>query len=279
MRPHQCHASESWYPEKNTGKIRMFKSIKILFLWLALIFISLTCYADLAAIQQHGYIRVGITGDYPPFSWYDIKTKQYSGFDIDLAQNLADYLNVKLHLEKTTWLTLSKDLQQNKFDIAMGGISVTPERQKEFIFSAPIVFDQKIALIRCEDEKKYTQLVDIDRPEVTVIENKGGANEVFAKTHLQHAKLLLIRNNPEVFNYLADHKADVMFTDSAEAKYQRKQHPQLCVLALGRTISPMEPKAIMLRKDDVQLQNKINEWLKRLQKSGKLQELTNKWLS
>lgn len=82
---------------------------------------------------KRGEIRVGTTGDNKPFTYLIPKTKQYEGYDIDVAKMLAKDLGVKVKFVKTTWPNLMSDLQANKFDIAMGGITRTLEREKILI--------------------------------------------------------------------------------------------------------------------------------------------------
>ena len=93
--------------------------------WLA--FASAAVDNQLDAIRAAGVLRVGTTGDYKPFS-YRTGTGTYVGLDIEMAESLAWSLGVKLELVATTWPTLMQDLAANRFDIAMGGISITPER-------------------------------------------------------------------------------------------------------------------------------------------------------
>src|SRR5438105_5221578 len=80
-------------------------------------------------IIARGTLRVGSTGDYKPFTYLDKTTNQFSGFDIDFAESLGKALGVKVEFVQTSWPNLMKDFEAGKFDVAMGGISVTLERQ------------------------------------------------------------------------------------------------------------------------------------------------------
>lgn len=82
-------------------------------------------------ILKKGVIRVGTTGDYKPFTYFNPKTKEYEGYDIEAAKLMAADLGVKITFVKTTWPTLMEDLHKNKFDIAVGGISRNTDRQKQ----------------------------------------------------------------------------------------------------------------------------------------------------
>ena len=97
----------------------------------------------LDAILSAQVLRVGTTGDYRPFSALDRTTGAYSGFDVDMAGALGEALGVKVTFVPTAWPSLSHDLKAGAFDIAMGGVSVTLERQKIGFFSEPYLRDGK----------------------------------------------------------------------------------------------------------------------------------------
>ena len=88
----------------------------------------------LDAIVGSGALRVGLTEDYRPFSFADASGK-IEGIDVDMAMSLAQSLGVRLEIVKTSWSTLRSDLETNSFDIAMGGITITLDRQKIGLFS------------------------------------------------------------------------------------------------------------------------------------------------
>jgi hypothetical protein len=90
-------------------------------------------------IAGRGTLRVGMTGDYRPFSQRDKDTGAYSGLDVDMANSLAEALGVKLEIVGTTWATLMQDLGEGKFDVGMGGISITLARQRVAFFSRPVM--------------------------------------------------------------------------------------------------------------------------------------------
>ena len=223
-------------------------------------------------------IRVGTTGDYPPLTVYDEKKTEYLGFDIDMAKNLGQYLHRKIIFVKTTWPTLEQDLQADKFDIAMGGIAITKERAQKFNFTESVLADEKVAIFNCTDKLKYTSLRDIDQPQIKVIENPGGTNERFARQHLRRAQIVIFADNTKIFSQLMNRTADVMITDSIEAAYQQKLHKDLCVLQFPAE-TDHEYKAYMLRKENQELLDAVNNWLQVIGKNNQLREIKLNWLS
>jgi cyclohexadienyl dehydratase len=108
----------------------------------------------LDAIVGAGALRVGLTEDYRPFSFAEASGK-IEGIDVDMAMSLAQSLGVRLEIVKTSWSTRKSDLETNSFDIAMGGITVTLDRQKIGLFSNPVFASGKTPITHCGDEFKY----------------------------------------------------------------------------------------------------------------------------
>jgi len=201
-------------------------------------------------IIARGTLRVGSTGDYKPFTYLNPETKAFEGIDIDMARSLAKALGVKLEIVKTSWKTLLPDFVDGKYDMAMGGVSVTLDRQKKGLFSIPYLIDGKTPIARCADAAKYQTLAEIDRPEVRVIVNPGGTNERFAREHLKQAKLEVYPDNVTIFDQIVQGKADLMITDASETMLQHKLRPALCAIHPDHPFNYSE-KAYLLPRDEI----------------------------
>src|SRR5882757_6231745 len=91
-------------------------------------------------IRTRGVLRVGTTGDYKPFTFRN-GDGSYSGADIVMAQHLATELQVRVEFVPTTWSTLLPDFTAGKYDVAMGGVSILPERAAQGDFSTAVNID------------------------------------------------------------------------------------------------------------------------------------------
>ena len=69
-------------------------------------------------ILKLGEIRVGTTGDWNPMTFKDPATNQYEGFEIDIINELAKDMGVKLVIVPTEWKTLVNGIVSNKYDIS-----------------------------------------------------------------------------------------------------------------------------------------------------------------
>lgn len=220
----------------------------------------------LAAIKSAGTLRVGMTGDYAPFSLRD-PDGHITGADVTMAQALAQSLGVSLDIVPTSWKTLQADLQADRYDIAMGGISVTPDRAAIGDFSIPLVRDGKRPIVRCGDKDRYVSIAAIDQPGIRVVVNPGGTNERFAKANFSHATLEEHADNRTIFDEIAAGRADVMVTDGAEVDYQARRHPgQLCPAAVPDSFDHADKAYWMTR--DQPLKAAVDHWLESCLQAG-----------
>ncbi|MGE0669104.1 MAG: gamma subclass chorismate mutase AroQ [Sphingomonadales bacterium] len=218
-------------------------------------------------------LRVGMTGDYAPFT---VKSgDSWSGIDVDMAHSLADSLGVELVFVQTTWPTLMQDLKSSKFDIAMGGITKTQERQREAFQSRSYLNDGKAPIVRCGDERKYDTVNEINRKGVRVIVNPGGTNERFVQAKLPNASVTVFPDNTKIFDELAAGRADVMVTDKIEVQWQAARHAALCAATTG-TFTLTE-KAYVMPEDDALLAA-VDAWLEKNQANGTLKATFDKYL-
>ncbi len=203
--------------------------------------------ADLAGVRAAGVLRVGTTGDYKPFAFRD-PDGSYRGADIAMARQLAAELGVTVQFVPTVWARLNDDFSAGKFDIAVGGVTILPAREKIAAFSTATLVDGKRPIARCADKDRFTSVAAIDRPDVRVVVNPGASNEDFARSHFPHAKLTIHPDNVSVFDEIVAGRQDVMVTDGIEVDHQALLHPELCAADVPAPFTRLE-KAYMLPQD------------------------------
>lgn len=228
-------------------------------------------------ILASGVLRVGTTGDYKPFTYRDPATGAFSGLDVDLAQSLSQALGVRVEFVPTSWPNLMKDFEANAFDVGVGGISITLERQKRAFFSAPLFREGKTPITRCENKDRFQTIEDIDKPGVKAIVNPGGTNERFAKSRLKNAEIQVFPDNTKIFEEIVAGRADLMMTDAAETRYQQKQHPGvLCAVHPEKPFDFAE-KAYLLPRD-MPLKQFVDTWLHIARETGAFDSVVKKWI-
>ena len=228
-------------------------------------------------IAARGTLRVGTTGDYRPMSYRDAGTGTYDGYDAELAAILADTLHVKVEYVPTTWPTLTADTQAGKFDIAICGISRTYDRARMMAMSDGYAETGKTILCRRDEAGRYQTLADLDKPEVRVMVNPGGTNERFAHKRLPHAQILVHEKNAEIPQQIADGNADIMITETFEARRYVRMNDRLAAPLVD---APFTRSAfgVLMGKGDQELLNYVNFVLEELEEDGTLRRLEAKYL-
>lgn len=221
---------------------------------------------SLSAIKQDGTLRVGLTGDYAPYS-LRLPDGTIKGADVVMAGELAKALGVRVEIVPTTWKTLKDDLLSDRYDVAMGGVTVTPDRASVGDFSVPVLTDGKRPIVRCSDKDRFVSIKDIDKPEVRVVVNPGGTNQRFADANFPHASVRLFPDNRAIFKEVAEGRADVMVTDGTEVDYQSRLNAGvLCPAAVPEAFNKND-KALWMTRDPA-LKAAVDEWLSKTLKSG-----------
>ncbi|MFH0256675.1 transporter substrate-binding domain-containing protein [Vibrio rumoiensis] len=224
-------------------------------------------------IKQSGELRIGLTGDYSPLSFRN-KMGTLVGFDVDMTEKLAQSLGLNVTFVATTWPTLSSDLLADKFDIAAGGVTKTPQRAQQFALSNSVAKNGKIALTHCSKKLEFQSLEDIDQPNVKVAVNPGGTNEMYVNTHIKHAIIQRKKDNFETLRAIRDKRADVMFTDLIEGRYyQRNESGVFCIASEDVLEGTESYKVYMMNKNNIELLDRVNEWLG----SGVKRRLATQW--
>jgi cyclohexadienyl dehydratase len=241
-------------------------------------------------IQARGYLKVGTTGDYKPFS-YKVTNQTalpatpainttYIGADIDLAQSLSNSLGLSRPVEfvPTIWANLTSDLAAQKFDVAMSGVSITLARAQKAFFSTAVQRVGKAACVRCADLAKFSSLAAIDTAGVKVAVNPGGTNEAFDRANLKEATIVLVQDNNAVYKAVMDGDADAMISDVIEVELQVRLHPGvLCIVNPNATFT-FEELGYMVARDVVWKQY-MDTFVHIQLGSGEWNRTLEKWMS
>lgn len=227
-------------------------------------------------IMESKTLRVGTPGDYRPFA---IKTDTgYSGHDIDLIEAMAKELGAKVEYVPTSWPKLLMDLQADRFDVAVGGITrnVARLRQAEMLPGyAPF---GKVALVRAADKQKFRTRESLNQSGVRVIKNPGGTNEAYVLQNLTAAQVSTHDKNAEIPGLIAEGKGDVMITETYEALHYARVDPRLHAAFIDAPLTPVNQLGFMAPTDDADYLRVLRFAWELVDSRGGVREAANRWL-
>ena len=173
---------------------------------------DLRAESRLDTVLTNRTLRVCIWPDYYGISYRNPRTRQLSGIDVDLAQHLAKDLGARLEFVDSSFARLVEDLTQNRCDVAMFAIAITPERAARLRFTQPHLASD-IYAITTRSNRRVRDWNDIDQPGVVVAVAQGTFHEPVMKTKLRAARLVVTATPQGREQEVESGRADVFMTD------------------------------------------------------------------
>ena len=222
----------------------------------------------LARIQAAGQVRVCIWPDYYSISLRDPRTQMLSGIDIDLAQALGKDWGVGVQFVDSSFARLSADLLQERCDVAMFAIGITPERQQVLRFTQPYLASDVMA-ITTRSNRKIRSWGDIDQPGIVVAVAKGTLHEPLMRARLKHAQLIAPETPHAREQEVQSGRADVFMTDFP---YSRRM---LETTDWARLVAPVSTYQITsyawaIKPGDDALHERLEAFLQTIKRDGRL---------
>jgi ABC-type amino acid transport substrate-binding protein len=220
-------------------------------------------------------LRVGMSGNQPPMTMTN-RDGGLMGFDVDLAKALADAMKVKLQLVPMPFGELMTALEEDKVDIVMSGLSITPERTELVSFVGPYMMSGKSILTKDSVLAKIESGKDFNRKELKLLALSNSTSASFVRLVAPDAKLTEVANYDEAVAMVIDGKADALVADMPVCILSVLRYPDANLVTLERPLT-VEPVGIAVSKDDPQFFNLVDNYLRAYEKTGVLSKLRAKW--
>ncbi|MDH3876343.1 MAG: cation:dicarboxylase symporter family transporter [Desulfobacterales bacterium] len=228
----------------------------------------------LKSIIKRGKLRVGYNPENLPFSFINDKG-DLVGFDVELMHVLARGLKVEIEFIEWTYKTVLKDLNQGKFDIAIGGLIVNPERLARVNFSNPYMNMTTALVVEDHRRNKFKSWRAIDKKlnaRVGVVGERRAKN---VKRYLPNTEIVLLETYSDFFT--DNPKGVDALVISAEAgSAWTILYPAYSVVVPEPHLKANAAFAIPLATLD--FEDFVNDWLQMNQTSGIIDKLYNKWI-
>ena len=225
-------------------------------------------------IVKRGTLKVGMS-TFEPWAMKD-KSGGLIGFEIDVAERLAEDMGVEIEFVPTQWSGIIPALLTGKFDVIIGGMGIRPDRNLKVNFSIP--YDNSgMAIVASKAQAPgYTSLEEFNRSDVVIAARLGTTAAEAAKKYMPNATLRLFDSEPLAFQELQNGNADAMVSSAPYPGHRVAENPDTLYLPISGTFT-FEPIGFALPKGDLDLLNYFNSWITIVGAEGWLAERKAYW--
>lgn len=125
----------------------------------------------LDVIKERGVLRVSTDANYAPQSFFDEATKAWTGFDIDVANEVAKRMGVQVEFVTPDWSAITAGNWAGRWDVSIGSMTITPDREKVLDFTPPYYYTAGQYGIRADLKDAITDIAGLDGKTICVGES------------------------------------------------------------------------------------------------------------
>ncbi|MEH0760450.1 transporter substrate-binding domain-containing protein [Vibrio sp. 16] len=265
---------------KTLGKFVSKKSFKRAITALLGLAIALPSMAsdtpNIDKINERGTLRVGMSTFVP---WAMRNTQgELIGFEIDVAKRLAADSGWKVEFVPTAWDGIIPALLAQKFDVIIGGMSVTPERSKSVLFSTPYSHSGVQVAANTELATGFTEFSDFDSRRVKIAARRGAFTVQVARETFPKAKILQFDDDAQAFQEVLNGNAHAVIASSPKPEHEAVKHADKLFIPFSERLSKgNEAFAVRLGEEDKKAF--FDEWINARTQDGWLSERYEYWFS
>ena len=224
------------------------------------------------AVQAPKVLKVGTEPTFAPFEFQKEGSKEFDGFDMDLIRAIGKQLNMKVEILNMGFDALIPAINAGNIDVAIAGMTITPDRQKAVDMSDPYYVSGLVVVVG-KDNAAVKSVNDLNNKGIAVQIGTTGAERA---AKVPGAKVKNFNTNAEVFLELKNKGVEAVIIDKPVAEYflatgGGKDYAKI----VGDTMEA-ESYGISLKKNSP-LTKEINKALLDLKKNGEYDKLYAKW--
>lgn len=157
-------------------------------------------------IRGRGVLRIPAILNETPYFNKDPRTGEWQGFVIDMANDIAKTLDVKLEVVESSWSNAILDVQSGKVDMAFA-VTATPVRAMSVSFSDPTYYNSFV-LVSAKEELTGKTWTELNDPKFTFAVDLGSAQDLITQQYLPKANILRFKTRDEAIVAVTTGKAD-----------------------------------------------------------------------
>lgn len=242
----------------------------------------------LAQICSEGEIRVSTDPAYPPQSELNPKTGEYEGFDIDVAMEIAKRLGVEVVWETPDWEVLTAGGWNDRWDMSVGSMTPTNERQEVLNFTEPYAYVPAVVVVH-EDSAASDVATDFDGKEIGFCASCTYEYFVDKSLNISGFEFDFVIDDAKGTGYDTDTTAlqDLALGDGTRLDAVMTSEPTAVAFAEENPVKVVgdpvfgEPLAVAFDKgselDGASLQEEVDQIVADMHADGTLTRLSEKW--
>lgn len=225
-------------------------------------------------VIDKGVMRVGFSS-FVPWAMQD-KNGDYIGFEIDVAKRLAKDLGVEAEFVPTRFSGIIPALMADKFDVIIGSMSVTPERNLMGNFTIPYDYSTIEALANKEKTRDMKFPDDYNKPEVIIAVRTGGTPALLAKKMFPKAAIRSFDDEAPAVQDVISGRSHLMLSSAPLPAFETLKNPAVLYQPTSEPLS-RTPVGFLIRKGDFDSMNVLDNWIRNVEEEGWLQDRRNYW--
>lgn len=226
-------------------------------------------------IRKSGMIKVGMTGSQPPYNM-EAKDGSLMGFEVDLAELLAESMNIKLEIVRLPFKDLMPSLEKGNIDAIMSGMTITMNRNARAAFIGPYMLSGKSILTKADVLAKIDEKEELNQADLKLTALAGSTSEKFIELFLPEANYLPVDDYDIALQLLRNDEAHALVADYAVCMLDAIRYGDEGFVTLSDPLN-IEPIGMALPPSDPLLMNFMENYIKALEMSGILAELESYW--
>ncbi len=215
--------------------------------------------SQLDEIVKRGTLKVGLS-TFVPWAMLD-RNGDLIGFEVDVAKQLAADMGVEIEFIQTKWSGIIPALLTGKFDIIIGGMSVTPERNLSVNFSDAYEYSGQSIVANSERAPGLASLDDLNKPEIVLAARTGSTSVSAIEQFLPNAEVRLFDDEPQGVQELLNGRVDAWVSSYPFPQIQAKKYPDKLYIPIKPEIFREEPIAFAVRKGEYDFLNFLDNWI------------------
>ncbi len=238
--------------------------------------ISLAKKSTIQKILSRGELRVGFESGYVPFEMTN-KKGEFIGFDMDYGRRLAKAMGVKFVPVNTAWDGIIPALVTDKFDIIMGGMTITQERNLKISFADPYIVVGQTILLNKKHAGKVKSYKDLNDKKYILTSRMGTTGEQSIKKFMPKATYKGFESEAEAGLEVINGKADALVYDLPFCGFLYASQGQGKTIFLEKPFT-YEPLAWAINQGDPDFLNFLNNFLRQSKGDGFYQKTYDYWI-